>query len=408
MSRSEIVVALDIGTTKVCVLVAEAAGPDQIEILGAGTVPSTGVRKGVVIDIPSTALAIREAVAQAERQAGVHIASVYVGITGEHIRSLNKTGSVAVEGEITDDHVRQARQAARSIPLPGDREILHSIPRQYIVDRQEGVRHPIGMSATRLEVESHLVTAATSFVENLIKCVQRGKVEIEEIVVEPLATGLAVLTDAEQQLGVVLADIGGGTTDITLFSNGAITHTAVIPVGGTHVSGDMGIAFRLDPEQAERLKLQYACVHEGRVDPGEFVGIQMIGEDEPREIPRRLLAQVVEPRMHELFTLLHEHVRAAADDGVFVASCVLSGGGAMLPGACDLCSEVLGMPVRLGRPRDVLDPRQIVGSPIYATGVGMLRYAAQRTAGRPPTRDGGSLAASAVRAILELFQRVRR
>lgn len=408
MPRSEIVVALDIGTTKVCVLVGEAIGGDQIEILGLGSAPSTGVRKGVVVDIPATGAAIRHAVAEAERQAGVHIGAVYVGITGEHIRSLNKLGSCQVDGEITEEHVQQARLSARSLPLAGDREVLHNITRQYIVDRQDGVRHPVGMSATRLEIEAHIITAASSFVENVIKCVQRGKVEIEELVVEPLATGLAVLTGAERQLGVVLADIGGGTTDISLFSEDAITHTGVIPVGGSHVTNDLSLAFRLDPEQAERIKLQHATALDGQVDPGQFITIRMIGEEEAREIPRMLLPQVVEPRMRELFSLLHEHVRDAAEGGIHVSTCVLSGGGALLPGCCELASEVLGMPVRLGRPRDIADPRQIVVSPIYATGVGLLRYAAQRAAGRPRRREPHTLAGQAIRTLLDLIGRMRR
>lgn len=408
MAKSEIVVALDIGTTKVCTLVGEVLGEDQIEILGMGSAPSTGMRKGVVTDIAATASAIRDSIAAAERMAGVHIASVYVGITGEHIESLNSRGSIQVAQEITEEHVYQARLAARRITLEADREILHNLTRQYIVDGQEGVRHPIGMSATRLEVETHLVTAATSFVENVVKCVQRARVEIEEIIVEPLATGLAVLTDAERQLGVALADIGGGTTDVALFADGAITHTTVIPVGGNHVTNDLSMAFRIDPEQAERVKVRHGAARVEDVDPSDYVEIHMIGEEEAREIPRRLLPEIVHPRMHELFALLREHLDAAAADGVRVSTCVLSGGGSQLVGAVELAEEVLELPVRVGRPRELIDPRGTADSPIYATAAGMLQFAAQRTVGRRPVPEPRPLPGAAVRLLLAWLRGLRK
>lgn len=408
MAASEIVVALDIGTTKVCALVGEVSGEDQIEILGVGLVPSTGMRKGVVTDIPATADAIRDAVSLAERMAEVHIATVYVGITGEHIDSLNRRASVSVTHEVTEEHLQQARMAARQIPLPADREILHTIPRQYIVDGQEGVRSPVGMSAATLEIETHLVTAATTFVENVVKCVQRARLEIDEIVVEPLATGLAVLTDAERHLGVALADIGGGTTDVALFADGIVTHTTVIPVGGNHVSNDLAIAFRLAPEDAERMKVRHGAARPADVSRDEFVEIRMIGEEEPREIPRALLPEIIHPRMEELFQLLGEHIRKAASEGIHVNTCVLSGGGSQLTGAVELAEEVLGMPVRVGKPRELLDTRGMVDSPIYATAVGMLQFAAGRLPARRKVKEPRSLTASAVQTLLGWIKRLRR
>jgi cell division protein FtsA len=408
VAKSELVVALDIGTTKVCTLVGEVSGEDQIEILGVGMAPSRGMRKGVVTDIPATVAAIRESVEAAERKAGVHIATVYVGITGEHIASLNSRGAVPVSHEVGEEHVQQARHAARQVTLPPDREVLHNIPRQYIVDGQTGVRHPVGMSATKLEVETHVVTAATSFVENVMKCVQRAGLQIEELVVEPLATGLAVLTDAERQLGVVLADIGGGTTDVALWVDGAITHTLIIPVGGNHVTYDLSVAFRLSREDAEKVKLAYSAARPEDVDPEEFVEVQMIGEDEPREIPRRLLPEIVGPRMDELFRILRAHVERAAADGVYVSSCVLSGGGAQLFGAAQLAEEVLDMPVRVGRPREVLDPRGYVDSPVYATAVGLLQFAAPRMGARKRYREPRSLAAAAFATLTRFLRRGRR
>jgi cell division protein FtsA len=407
VATSELVVAVDIGTTKVCTLVAEVAGEEQIEILGVGMAPSTGMRKGVVVDIRATSAAIRESVDAAEQQAGVNIASVYVGVTGEHIASLNSRGGVNVVHEIQDEHVKQARVASRQIVLPPNREILHSIPRQYIVDGLEGVRHPVGMSAGRLEVETHVVTAATSFVENVVKCVQGARIQLEDLVVEPLATGLAVLTDAEKQLGCVLADIGGGTTDVALFVDGAITHTTVVPVGGNHVTQDLALAFRVTPEDAEKLKVRSGATRLEDVDPEEYIELQMVGDDEPREIPRHLLTQIIGPRMEELFQLLRAHVEKASEDGIYVSSCVLSGGGSQLTGAVDVAREVLGMPVRIGRPRDIIDPQGLVDSPVYATAVGMLFYAAQRLSGRKE-KEPRTLTAAAYRLLAQWFRRFKR
>lgn len=407
MPKSEIVVALDIGTTKVCTLVGEVSGEDQVEILGLGMAPSTGMRKGVVVDIGFTVSAIRDSVAAAAKMADVHIATVYVGVTGEHIGSFNSRGSVNVAQEIQEEHVQQARHSARQIALPADREILHNIARQYIVDGQEGVRHPVGMSASKLEVETHVVTAATSFIENVVKCVQRARLQIEELVVEPLATGLAVLTDAERQLGVALADIGGGTTDVALFVDGAITHTTVIPVGGNHVTNDLAIAFRLAPEHAEVVKRRHGAAQATNVDSAEYIEVQMIGEEYPREIPRMLLAEIIGPRMEELFRLLRRHIERAAAEGVYVSTCVLSGGGSQLVGAAELAQDVLEMPVRVGRPRDVIDPRGLVDAPVYATAVGLLAFAAPRMMTRKRTRESRSLPAGAYRLVVGFLRRLR-
>jgi cell division protein FtsA len=369
--------------------------------------PSTGMRKGVVVDIPATVAAIRDSVAAAEKMAGVHIATVYVGITGEHIQSLNRRGTITVSTDIEEEHVQQARLAARQMQLPPDREILHNIPRQYIVDGQEGVRHPVGMAATKLEVEAHLVTAATAFVENVVKCVSKARLEIEEIVAEPLATGLAVLTDAERQLGVALADIGGGTADVALFVDGAITHTGVIPIGGQYVTSDLTIGFRLDPDQAERVKVQWGCARTRDVDPEEYVEVQMVGEPDPREIPRWLLAEIIGPRMEELFVQLKEYIEKAAADGAYVSTCVLSGGGSQLYGGVEMAQQILGMPVRIGRPREVIDPRGLVDSPVCATAVGLLHFAAQRMVGRRRVKEPKTLPAAAYRLLASWFRRLR-
>lgn len=408
MPRSELFVALDIGTTKVCTLVAEVSGEDQVEILGVGLAPSMGMKKGVVVDIPATTAAIRESVAAAAQMAGIRIGSVFVGITGEHIASLNRRVEVPVTQEVAEEHLREARRTARQVELEPGREVLHSFPRQYIVDGVEGVRNPVGMSAQRLAVEAHLVTAASSFVENVAKCVHRAGLVIEEIVVEPLATGLAVLTDAERQLGVVLADIGGGTTDVALWSEGAISHTAVIPVGGNHVSADLALCLRLEPTDAEQLKLASGACRVQDVEPGDYVRIRMIAEEAPREIPRRLLAEIIGPRVEEQMHLLRDHVRKAAAEGVVANSCVLSGGGAQIPGLVEVAHQVLELPVRVGRPREILDLRGLVDSPIYSTAVGMLHFAAARPAGRTRSSAPESLQRSAWGLLAGLFRKFRR
>jgi cell division protein FtsA len=404
VAKSEIVVALDIGTTKICTLVAEIAGEDQIEIIGLGLAPSTGMRKGVVVDIPATMLSIRDSVSNAEKAAGVDIGTVYVGITGEHIGSQTGRASVAVQGEITEEHLNQVRLAARQITLPHDREILHNIPRQYIVDGQEGIRHPVGMSASKLEIETHVVTGATAFIENVLKSVEKAKLEIEELVIEPLATGLAVLSDAERQLGVCLADIGGGTTDVALFVDGVVTHTKIIPVGGNHVTNDMALLFRLAPDDAERVKVQHGAARVEDVEADEWVEMQLIGEEEPREIPRHLLPKVIGPRMEELFTLLREHLEFAAADGVHVTTCVLSGGGAQLVGAAEQCQKILEIPVRVGRPRDVIDPRSLVDHPMFATATGLLQFASHRIPARRAHKESKSLAHNALRRLIAIFK----
>lgn len=408
MPRSELVVALDVGTTKVCTLVGEVTGEDQIEILGVGMSQSTGMRKGVVVDISDTAASIRESVEQAEKMARVTIATVYAGLTGAHIESRNSIGKVSVDKEIKDEDVQAARLAARQLLLPPDREIIHNISRGFVVDGQEGVRHPVGMSAAVLEVETHVVTASTGCVENLSKSIERANLQIDEIVVEPLATGLAVLTETERQLGVVLADIGGGTTDVALWFDGAITHSTVIPIGGNHVTKDLSIFLRLTGEDAERLKVEQGAARIVDVRPSEYVEIQMVGEPEPREIPRELIAQIVEPRMSELFQELAKHVAVAARDGIYASTCVLSGGGSQLEGGVELAQQIMGMPVRIGRPREIIDPRGLVESPVYATAVGLLHYAAERISGRKRVREPRSLPAAAYRLLTQWFARLGR
>lgn len=427
MARSEIIVGLDIGTTKICTVVGEVSGEElthsgsagdpmrgpvgQVEILAVGMEPSTGLRKGVVVDIPATVRAIEASVEKAERAGGVQIGSVYVGITGEHIASLNSRGVVAVtsaDREITEEHVERVRDAARVIVLPPEREILHNIPRSYTVDGQEGVRHPLGMSATRLEVETHVVTGTATLVENVVKCVRRAHLTVEEVVLEPLASSLAVVTEAEKALGAVLVDIGGGTTDVALFADGSICHSAAIPVGGNHVTYDLSVGLRVPREQAERLKIASGCALRERVDEAEFVEVQRLGDTEPRELPRRVLAEIIAPRMEELFDLVQREVDAGGREGFVAAGIVLTGGGAQLAGTVELASRRLRMPVRIGRPRNVGGLAEAVDSPVFATAVGLVQYGAGRHRAFARAHPNGSIVSAVMERVSRWFLRLSK
>jgi cell division protein FtsA len=417
VAKSEIIVGLDIGTTKVCTVVGEVPSvlvPENgtgVEILAVGTAPSTGVRKGIVVDIDATVRAIRESVQAAERAGGVQIGSVYVGITGEHITSLNSRGVVAVtsaDREIHEEHVTRVQEAARVIVLPPDREILHNLPRTYIVDGQDGVRHPVGMSAQRLEVETHVVTGASAFIENVGKCVRRAHLTVGEIVLEPLAASLAVVSEAERALGVALVDIGGGTTDVALFSDGAIYHSAVIPVGGNHVTYDLSVGLRIPREQAEDLKLRHGHALVDQVNDAEYVEIQRLGEAEPRELPRRVLAEIIEPRMQEVFELVGREMEQADGSGLSPTGLVLTGGGSQLAGIVDLAARTLQMPVRVGRPRKLGGLADAVDSPVHATAVGLVLHGAERE--HPAVRDlrNGNLVSSVMERMSRWLLRLSK
>ena len=367
MSKSEIIVGLDIGTTKVCTIVGELAEGDRIDVLGVGLAPSTGLRKGIVVDIESTARAIEQSVRQAERMGGVHIGCVYVGVTGEHIASLNSRGVVAIteaETEITDQHVRRATEAARVIVLPPDRQILHNVPRTFIVDGQEGVRHPVGMAAERLEVETHVVTGAATMVENVVRCVRQAGLTVEEVVLEPLASGLAVVTEAEKAIGCALADIGGGTTDLAIYAGGGLFHTAALPVGGNHITYDLCVGLRIPPQKGEEIKKEHGAALTDWVLDDEFFPVQRLGDPEPRELPRRLLAEIIQPRVEQLFTLVREEIARVGMEDSVPAGLILSGGGAQLYGTAEVAQRILQIPVRVGRPRNVgAGPRSVGAEP---------------------------------------------
>jgi cell division protein FtsA len=349
--------------------------------------------------------AIEQSVRQAERTGGVHIGSVYVGVTGEHIASLNSRGVVAINdggSEVSEAHVARVTEAARVIVLPPDRRILHNIPRTFIVDGQEGVRHPVGMAAQRLEVETHVVTGAVTLVENVVKCVHRAGLAVEEVVLEPLASGLAVVTEAEKAIGCVLVDIGGGTTDIAVYAEGGLYHTAAVPVGGNHITYDLCVGLRVPPQRGEQLKKEHGAALAEWVLEDEYVSIQRLGDDEPHDLPRRLLAEIIEPRVTQLFTLIRDELARVGMEDRVPAGVILCGGGAQLYGTLEVAQRLLQMPVRIGRPRNVGLLSETVEHPMYATAVGLVQYgASKREAGLYEAASNGSF----VTALLERMSR---
>lgn len=371
------IAGLDIGTTKIAALIAEVTDDMRVNITGVGLAPSKGLRKGTVVDLEQASESVVQAVEQAEHMAGRRIESVFVGITGEHIRSLNSKGMIAVTSptrEISREDVERVMESSRTVVLTPDREIVHAVPRGYIVDGQNGIRRPEGMSGSRLEVETHIIHGSSTFLQNVSKCVQRAQLQINALVVEPIATAEAVLTEAERNLGVALADIGGGTTDVAVFTDGEIYYTGVIPIGGNHVTNDISMGLRTPPEESERVKLQYACALKEMVGEDEVVSHRPMGSNEERKVPARVLAEIVEPRMRELFELVYEEIKKSGAAGMLPGGLVLSGGGSLMRGVAELAREVTDMPVRVGRPMNIGGLADKVDSPVYATGVGLLLY----------------------------------
>jgi cell division protein FtsA len=372
-----VLVSIDVGTTKVCVLIGEVSRTGGIDVIGFGQAPSDGLRKGVVIDIDRTVQSVTSAVEAAERLSGFKVRSAFVGISGNHISSQNSRGMVAVSGhnrDVAREDTLRAIEAARAVSIPNTREILHVIPRGYVVDGQEGVRDPIGMSAVRLEVETHIVTASQSGVQNLTKCIQRAGVEIDELVLAPLATAEAVLSDEDRELGVALLDIGGDTTDLAVFHDGSIAHAATIPMGGKSVTSDLGIVLRVTPDVAENLKLKQGSALPVDVDPDEVIQITSIGEDFAHGVTRRTVAQIIEARLNEIFEAVQQEVAAAGATNRLQAGLVLTGGGSMLNGINRAARDQLGMSARVVGPQNLGGLTDQVSTPPYAAASGLLLW----------------------------------
>ncbi len=372
----EILVGIDIGTTKVCTLVGRVEGERLIRILGVGIEPSDGIRKGVIVDVAAAAQAVRRSVEQAERTSGLEITSALVSLAGGHVSSINSRGAVAVTGDVVDEYdVARAMDAARAVAIPHDREVVHVIQRGFTLDGQSGVRRPIGMHGYRLEVEAHIITAAAATVANVQDCVARAGVEVSQFVLNPLASAEVVLTEQEREMGVAVCDIGGGTTDLAIYVDGDVWHTMVLAVGGNHVTSDISHGLRLALAQAEEIKIQRGHALRREVGPEEYFKVRPFGEDHAVQISRQDLVHIIEARVEEIFTLVWQEIKRSGYDGLLPAGMVLTGGASALPGIERLASEVLGMPVRTAGPKDLLGLVDRLQSPAFSTSVGLLYWA---------------------------------
>jgi len=380
IETSEIVVGLDIGTTKVSAVVGEVDA-DGITILGVGNVPCRGLRKGVVSNIDWTVRSIAEAIEAAQTMAGVEIRTVYVGVAGSHIRCQSSDGVAAISGgEVTRVDVDRVLEGARAIPVDADRQILHVLPREFMVDNQDGIRDPVGMSGVRLGVKVNLITAATSCVQNVVKCAERCELTVADVVLEPLASAEAVLSDDEKEIGVGVVDIGGGTTDLLLYIDGGIAHASVIPAGGNNVTADIAAGLRTPMGEAERLKRNAGCALGRMVADDEEIEVPGVGGHAPRKVPRRVLSDIVEPRVEEIFAVIRKRIEDTGMLEQLSAGIVLTGGAVLMEGMTEFAEEILGMPVRLGVPVGVRGITQLVAGPQYATGVGLVQYGANALA----------------------------
>ena len=382
------IVALDIGTNKVAAIIANVNEREELEIIGIGTHQSRGLKKGVVVNIDSTVQSIQRAIEEAQLMAGCSVESVYAGIAGSHIRSLNSHGIVAIrDREVFAQDVERVIDAAKAMAIPADQKILHVLPQEFIIDTQEGVKEPLGMSGVRLEAKVHMVTCAVNAAQNIEKCIERCGLGVNGVVLEQLASSYSVLSDDERDLGVCIVDIGGGTTDIAIFTNGAIRHTAVIPIAGDQVTNDIAMALRTPTQNAEDIKIRYACALTQLAKADEVIKVPGVGEKPERELSRQTLAEVVEPRYDELFRLIQAELRRSGFEDLIASGIVLTGGGAKMEGLIELAEEIFHMPVSLGAPRNVAGLKDIVRNPVFATSVGLLQYGLDQEKERPSKRS---------------------
>lgn len=373
--QSRRIVGLDIGTSKVAAVVGEQAPGGELEVIGIGSHPSNGLRKGVVVNIESTVQSIQRAVEEAELMVGGEIESVYAGIAGSHVRGMNSHGIVAVrDREVYPQDIERVIDAAQAVPIPADQKLLHVLPQEYLVDSQEGVKEPLGMSGVRLEAKVHLVHCAANAVQNVEKCIERCGLVVDDIILEQLASSYVTLSDDERNLGVCLVDIGGGTTDIAVFTDGAIRHTSVIPIAGDQVTNDIAMTLRTPTPHAEEIKVKWACALTQLAKPTEAIRVPGVGDRPPRELSRQTLAEVVESRYEELFRLVQRELQRSGFEQLIASGVVLTGGAAKMEGVVELAEEVFHMPVCLAVPSGVAGLTDIVGNPIYATGAGLLMY----------------------------------
>jgi len=378
MSQTRIVTGLDIGTTKIAALIADLQPEAEIpQIIGMGMVPTEGLRRGVVVDLEKTVRSIAKAISDAELMAGVTVEHVIVGIAGDHIRSINSHGVIAVsrsDNEITEGDVERVIDAARAVAIPADREIIHVLPQEYTIDEQTGIKVPVGMTGVRLEAEVHIVTAAATAVRNIYRAINRCNLEVEALVLESLAASYAVLTDEEQEMGVAVVDIGGTASNVAVFFDNSIRHSSTVPLGGKNVTNDVAIGLRTPIEQAEAIKINFGAALSSLVDADTMISVPGVGSRSMREISRSVLASIVGPRMEEILSLAHREIKKANFPEALAAGVVLTGGGSLLPGAAELAEQVFDMPVRIGLPRGFEGMTETIGTPLHATGIGLIRY----------------------------------
>jgi cell division protein FtsA len=377
--NKDLMVGIDIGTSKVVALVGEMMPDGKVNIIGLGTHPSQGLKRGVVVNIESTVQSIQRAVEEAELMAGCQIYSAFTGIAGSHIRSINSHGIVAIrDHEVTQTDVDRVIDAAKAVAIPADQKILHILPQEFIIDNQDSIREPIGMSGVRLEAKVHIVTGAVSAAQNIVKCLKRCGLTASDIVLEQFASSQSILTEDEKELGVCMVDIGGGTTDVAIFTDGSIRHTAIIPIAGDQVTNDIAIALRTPTRNAEDIKLKYACALQDLADTNHMIDIPTVGDRAGRHLSKRALAEVVEARYEEIFTLVASEIRRSGLEDLIAAGIVLTGGASKVEGAAELAERIFKMPVRIGAPQHVTGLSDVLNNPIYATGVGLLIYGSQQ------------------------------
>lgn len=389
--KDNLIVGLDIGTTKVCAIVGEMTD-EGIEIVGIGSHPSKGLRKGVVVNIEATVDSIRKAVEEAELMAGCEINSVYAGISGGHIRAFNSHGVIAVkDGEITKSDVDRVIEAAQAVAIPPDREVIHVIPQEYIIDDQEGIQEPLGMNGIRLEVKVHIVTAAVTSAQNIIKCANKAGLDVSDIVLQQIASSEAVLTADEMELGVALIDIGGGTTDIAVFHGSTVKYTTVISLGGNQVTGDIAVGLRTPTAEAEKIKKKYGCSMTSQIASDENFEVPGVGGHKPRQVSRNILGEIIEPRMEEIFDLINREIIKSGYDNYVSSGVVLTGGAAGMEGAVELAEQVFNLPIRCATPKGVGGLVDVVSNPMYSTGVGLVIYGANHLDVKEFSKGGDGL-----------------
>ena len=395
---NNLIVGLDVGTSKVCAVVGTRTPDGDLEIIGIGRHPSRGLRKGVVVNIESTVASIRAAVEEAELMGGCTIDAVYAGIAGSHIRGHNSQGVVAIKNQEVDEaDVQRVIDNGKAFALPTDQKILHVLPQEFIIDSQEGVREPVGMSGVRLEAKIHVITGAVSAVQNIIKCVRRCDLDVNDVVLEQVASAEAVLSEDERELGVCMVDIGGGTADIAVYTQGSLRHTAVLPVGGDQITNDIAFALRTPTWAAEEIKQNHGCALTDLIQEGEEIDVPSVGGREPRKLARQTLTEIIQPRVEELFQLVQEELRRSGLEEVVASGIVLTGGSSQMPGMVELAEEVFHAPVRVGVPEGVGGLNDVVRNPMYATGVGLVQFGLRH--GKEPAM--GEIAGNGWKALVK-------